>query len=265
MRELSRGTEADLAALADGSLSPEHRAEVAARAESSPELGAELGRQRRALALLRSAEVQAPQSLHSYIESLIASKESRRRAGARPRRLLSLPALGGGALALAGAIALVLLATGGGSGKPGVSEAFAFTLRGANRAAPARSAGNPAELRLSVQGIPFPYWGERFGWRASGARVDSLGGHRVTTVFYSNAAGRRIGYAILSGPALEVRGGAVQWRGGVGYRLLESDGVPVVTWTRAGHVCVISGRAVSARLLLELASWTELGASRVPA
>jgi hypothetical protein len=74
-------------------------------------------------------------------------------------------------------------------------------------------------------------------------------------VFYANAEGRRIGYAIASGRAPATRGGSVVWRWGVPYRLLAHDGATVVTWEREGHLCVVSGRGVSAKTLLSLASW----------
>jgi hypothetical protein len=44
-------------------------------------------------------------------------------------------------------------------------------------------------------------------------------------------------------------------RWGVSYRVLSSGGANLVTWQRAGQLCVVSGRGVSARTLLGLASW----------
>jgi hypothetical protein len=44
-------------------------------------------------------------------------------------------------------------------------------------------------------------------------------------------------------------------RWGVSYRVLSQDGATVVSWQRAGHLCVVSGRGVNARTLLSLASW----------
>ena len=50
------------------------------------------------------------------------------------------------------------------------------------------------------------------------------------------------------------------WRGGTPYRLLAENGVPVVSWLRDGHLCVISGRGVNGATLLRLASWDDHGA-----
>jgi hypothetical protein len=104
--------------------------------------------------------------------------------------------------------------------------------------------------------VSFPYWRERFGWRSSGARSDSVAGRTVTTVFYSDAHGRRVGYAIVSGPAWTTQGGTVIWHGDTSYRVLDQHGATVVTWQRDGHLCVVAGRGVSAPTLLRLAGWS---------
>jgi hypothetical protein len=103
--------------------------------------------------------------------------------------------------------------------------------------------------------VPFPYWEDRFGWHSTGTRSDQIDGRTVTTVFYSDAAGRRIGYAILAGtPAPPINGGNVSWHGGVPYRLLTDNGASTVVWQRDGHLCVLSGHGVSSATLLRLAS-----------
>ena len=121
--------------------------------------------------------------------------------------------------------------------------------------APVEDQAHRAQLAAAVGGVPFPYWTERFGWRSSGTRTDQIAGRSVTTVFYSNAEGQRIGYAIASGRAPAWHGGKVVRRWGVSYRVLGQEGATVVTWQRSGHLCVVSGRGVSARTLLSLASW----------
>jgi anti-sigma factor RsiW len=66
----SRGVDhAELAALADGSLPPERRAELEAKVAASPELTELLAEQRRAIELTRRAadEVQAPESLRAHL------------------------------------------------------------------------------------------------------------------------------------------------------------------------------------------------------
>jgi hypothetical protein len=37
--------------------------------------------------------------------------------------------------------------------------------------------------------------------------------------------------------------------------VLSQSGATIVTWQRGGHLCVVSGRGVSAHTLLSLASW----------
>lgn len=78
----------------------------------------------------------------------------------------------------------------------------------------------------------------------------------MTTVFYSDGHGHRIGYAIVAGtPAPSARGGVIAWRARTPFRELVENGVPVVTWLRDGHLCVMSGRGVAGATLLKLASW----------
>jgi hypothetical protein len=110
--------------------------------------------------------------------------------------------------------------------------------------------------------VPFPYWEDRFGWRSTGTRSDRIDGRTVTTVFYSDSHGRRIGYAILAGtPAPRVAGGTIAWRDGVPYRLLTENGAAIVTWLRHGHLCIVSGHGISSATLLKLASWSDHNAT----
>jgi hypothetical protein len=206
-----------------------------------------------------AATVKAPDSLHRQVQEMIA--DAQRRAPARrrlawptrPRRLTV--ALAGAALA--GVLAVVLAVTLPGTGRSSslAQRTVALTLAPATAPAPSESASDRGELSASVGGTAFPYWKERFGWRGSGARTDRLGSRAVTTVFYSNAAGQRIGYAIVSGRAPAPDGGSVVWRWGVPYRLSSSDGANVIVWRRDGHLCVMAGRGVGRRTLLALASW----------
>ncbi len=266
MSELPRDTESELAALADGSLAPERRESALARVRASRELQEALAEQRRAVELTAAVEVCAPASLHRELEALLAPSHSRR---SLLRRSLAWPRLGlaaAGAGALAAMVFVVIALAGGpsGGGSPGLSvrQAAALTLSPATMAAPAESSTHRAQLAASVDGVPFPYWEERFGWRGSGARNDRLGEITVATVFYSNRGGQRIGYAIASGRAPVARDGAVVRRWGVPYRLLSQDGATVVVWEREGHLCVVSGRGVNAQTLLSLASWGSNKGSR---
>jgi hypothetical protein len=256
--ELDPNTELELAALADGSLAPEQRAEMLERMQSSPELNRELELQRSALWLLSSGDVTAPESLHQKVATLLDGQHERPPMRQRPARARAWRPFAGASVALATCAALIAILLGGGSSKPSLRDAFALTLRPSTMPAPAERQANRTQLAVSVEGVSFPYWTERFGWRASGARTDRLGGYSVTTVFYSNKQGQRVGYAILAGPALRAQGGTVISRRGVQYRVLSNAGVPVVTWMRAGHACVISGRGLSSRTLVKLAGWSEL-------
>ncbi|HEX3434532.1 MAG TPA: hypothetical protein VHT25_10775 [Solirubrobacteraceae bacterium] len=215
---------------------------------------------------IRSIDVRAPESLHRRIDAMIAAKPARggardatrsRDGGARPFGLAP-------RLAAVGAIAAVVLALAlavglsGGSSTLSVHDASAVTLRAATAAPPAESTSNRRELTASVDGLSFPYWGGHFGWRSTGTRTDTIDGRAVTTVFYANRRGERVGYAIAAGSSpAQVSGGVVAMRDGTPYRLLTVNGVAVVTWMRDGHLCVVSGRHVSGDRLLALASWDD--------
>jgi hypothetical protein len=209
--------------------------------------------------LVRSIDVRAPEALHHRVEELIAEQapRSRRRWPAQALGFLNAPRALAGAGAFIAAVGVVLVLSLGGTGQSlSVSQAAALTLSPATEAAPAESPGGRAHLAAAVDGVSFPYWQERFGWQASGSRSDRVDGRTVRTVFYSDARGQRVGYAIVAGtPAPRASGGTVTRLGSTSYRLLSRDGATVVTWLRDGHLCVVSGRGVSADTLLALASW----------
>jgi hypothetical protein len=229
--------------------------------------------QRRIAALVRSFDAPAPESLHRRIEALVAGSRGSRAAGRplgrdtrrRPgRRAFSVPAFAAVTALAAATAAAVVIAFGPGSGTgavPTLRQAIAPTLLAATLPAPWESPAHRSRLAAAVDGVPFPYWKDRFGLRGSGARSDRIDGRAITTVFYTDARGARIGYAILSGaPAPRISGGAVAWRGGVPYRLLAYNGASVVAWLRDGHLCVVSGRGLSSAELLRLANWSDGGA-----
>jgi hypothetical protein len=253
--------ERELAALADGSLEPGQRERVLARVAESRELQNALAEQQRAVALTALVQEQAPASLHRRIEAMAATTargehgraRADRRRGVRWRSW-RLGVVGTAVAALAVA-AVAITQSGGGSSSLSVQQAAALTLSPATMGAPTEDRAHSAQLAAAVGGVPFPYWKERFGWRSSGARSDMVAGHSITTVFYTDADGRRIGYAIASGRAPLASGGTLVRRWGVDYRVLGQDGATVVTWRRSGHLCVVAGRGVSARTLLHLASW----------
>ncbi len=246
--------ETELARLADGSLSASRQAELRAEVKRSPELARALFEQERAFAMLRSAEVTAPDSLRMRVEDLA-------RAAAAPRRRPhfrfggALPqAAALAAVAAVAALVIVLRAGGGAAGGPSLRQTARLALASATMPAPSEASTKTPSLDVSAAGIPFPYWERSVGWRASGARVEKLSGRRIITVFYNGPKGDRVGYAIVPGAPVPVRGGFRVTRDGVAFRLLSDGSVRLVTWLRSGHTCVIAGRAVSDRTLLRLAT-----------
>jgi hypothetical protein len=211
---------------------------------------------------VRSIDVRAPESLHSQVQALVADA-SRRKGRPRMGHLRS-PALANYAFAgaLAAAVAAIAIAIGlsGGGKAPFIRQASALTLDRATAAAPSENRHNSAQLATAVQGVAFPYWEERFGWRATGVRSDHVNGRAVTTVFYADRSGRQIGYAIVAGtPAPEQDRGEIALRSGTRYRVLQLHGATVVSWLRGGHLCVLAGRGVSGATLLALASSQDRG------
>ncbi len=274
---------AALAALADGTL-PEHERESAlARVAASPELASELEDQRRAVMLVRSLErVEAPTLLRRSIElaasgeaaighaaaedglaagathSPRGSRRGRVRGSRRPPSL-RLPSrlLAGAAVAAAVVVVLVLvLTTGGGTSAPTVLQASGAGLRTATGAAPTENPSNPDLLAASAVGISYPYWGGRLGWKAVGARTDTVGGRTVTTVFYSNSRSRRIGYSIVAGTALAIPAAStsVEHRG-VSFHVINHANPTIVTWREGGHTCILTARGVGSGTLIRLATW----------
>jgi hypothetical protein len=209
---------------------------------------------------VRSSDVRAPEALHRRIEKLVAERSARGRrpilgrggfgvAAPLTRRLAA-------ATALAAAVVAVLAIVLGGGRSLSVQQATALTLSPAQAPAPPESPGHHGALVAAVQGVHFPYWND-LGWHSVGQRTDNLSGHAVTTVFYANPRGRRIGYAIVAGTAPGVSGGTVQRRGATSYRLLTGQGTKAVVWLRNARLCVLSGRGIDAATLLSLASWGE--------
>lgn len=247
----------ELAALADGALSAKRAARLEQRIASSPQLAAALDVQQRAVRAartVRSLDDPAPERLRARVE-----RERTRRARAAPRRLLRVAA--GGVATACACVALALVVLPSGAGDPTVFEAAALAQRPASSATPARLPGRPGLLDRRAEGLDFPDWEAKFRWRATGARVDELDGRRATTVFYENPGAVRIGYTILSGPAIDPpKGARVAVREGTELRIIERGGRRVVTWLRGGHTCVLSGAGVKPAVLLDLAGWRAKGA-----
>jgi hypothetical protein len=247
--------QAQLAAVADGTL-PSGRADAVLReAAASQDLTRRLERQRNAVATLRELDVRAPDALRDRVTT--AAEASVRR---RPRLSLRLPSLrplvlaGGGLAAIAAVVVLALVLTsGGGTAAPTVAQAAPLALRAATAGAPALQPGGH-ELVASNGGITYPTFGW-IGWHPTGQRTDTIGGRTARTVFYADRGGARIGYTIVDGRTLAVSGGRVVAARGSHVRLLEVNGAYVVTWQRKGHTCIVAGRGVAPARLAALASY----------
>ncbi|HST32423.1 MAG TPA: hypothetical protein VLJ80_02770 [Solirubrobacteraceae bacterium] len=214
---------------------------------------------------VRSIDVPAPPSLHRKIDAMIAERSGgARRLRGRGQGTATRPFGLAPRLAAVGAIAAAVVALAvafslsGSSSTLSVRDAAALTHRAAIHPAPAENSRDRRELTAAVDGVSFPYWGGHLGWRTTGSRSDRIDGRTVTTIFYENGHGKRIGYSIVAGAApSQGSGGVVSRRDGTPYRLLTIDGAPVVTWERGGHLCVVSGRGVGGATLLRLASWDD--------
>jgi hypothetical protein len=242
---------AELAALADGTLPPDRRAELEARVAKSPALAARLEQQRGVATAVKSVSVEAPARLRARIEA----ERTRRKSGRR----WALFTGSGLATAAAAALLLLLVLPGNVGGGPSVAQAASLATRPPTSGAPSLKPGAPTLLESNMEGVPFPSWSSKFGWRTVGARSDRLDGRRALTVFYEKG-GRRIGYTILSGSALKAPEQAKRTRReGTALRTLRLDGRRVVTWLRAGHTCILSGSDVADEVLVELAAWKGKG------
>jgi hypothetical protein len=208
---------------------------------------------------IRSIDVVAPPHLHDRIAAMVGEPHRRRDAPMRGAMAGLRLRLGAAATALAAAAAALALALSGSGGGLSLAQASAVTVRPATMAAPAESPSDHAQLTAAVEGVSFPYWEGRFGWRAAGSRVDRVDGHTFKTVFYTDGRGHRIGYAIAGGTPAPTIGsaGRVERRAGATYRLGRVGGLEVITWSRHGHLCVVSGRGVNGATLLALASWDD--------
>jgi len=147
---MRRGGQEELAALADGSLDPERRAELEAQIEASPILADRLAEQERAVSLLRGAgdEVEAPAGLRARLEAQRSARTVR-----TPRRL----ALGGVAAAAVAAAAIVaVVVVGSGSHGTRFQAALGSTplARGASGEATLTRTSSGWRIHLDATGLP---------------------------------------------------------------------------------------------------------------
>jgi anti-sigma factor RsiW len=244
MSRLSTEEMAELAALADGTLSAEQRPAVEARVAASPALAELLERQRdalRATRLLADAEVPA---------SLRVPLGTRRRKSTA--RFVPRLALAGVAAVAAAVVAAIVLS--GGPGAPTVADAARLGTHAPTGPAPAPAGHAGTKLAIEEAGVVFPDFASTYGWQALGVRTDRVDGRDATVVFYGRA-GRRLGYVIVAGVGLTRPSAAERTViRGVEYQTLSANGRLAVTWRRGGHTCVLIGSASRAELV-KLASW----------
>jgi hypothetical protein len=228
-----------LVALADGRLRGRRRAKAEQRLErihGAPEL---VRRQRRVAAALQGGPAAPPPRV-----TLPATSSP------RPRPVLRI-GLAAATVAAVAAAAIAVFAPS--AGAPTAAEAAELGMLRATAPAPHPLPGAKARLNASFKGVTYPDWGDEFGWHASGARDDNVGGRATRTVYYEHM-GHRIGYTVVSGDPLELPDGAERVsKGGVQIALFPDRDAAV--FVRNGHTCVLSGHVMRRSTLVKLAAW----------
>jgi len=213
-----------------------------------------LARQGQALISSAVAGTRAPHSLREGIQRDRERARARTRAPFWRRHRLGLASAGAAAAALV-AVAIAL-GPGGSTTEPSLSRVYTAARLDPTKAAPRPLGGAPPMLAAKVGSLVFPDWKASFGWKAVGRRNDTLSGRSVTTVFYRNPQGARLGYAVVSGDTL---GGDPPGRGvtrkGNTYYVARVGERTIVTWNQQGHTCAIVAPArVPPTRLVELAA-----------
>ena len=151
-----RPDEAELAALADGSLAPERRAALEERIAVSPELADRLAEQERFLALARSAtaEVEAPASLRARI-----GEQGRPRRSWAPRRIALVGAAATAAVAIG--VGLAVVRSGGSAERFHAALGPTGLVPGADGEATLSKTTSGWRIELRATGLP-RLEGERF-------------------------------------------------------------------------------------------------------
>jgi hypothetical protein len=143
-------------------------------------------------------------------------------------------------------VAILVLTSGGGLAAPSLAQAASLAGRGPTGPAPRASVSIPGVLVANVQGLHFPNLSRGHGWSATGIRTDRLDGHTVLTVYYRHAADE-VAYSIVETPRWP-------WTPSNGYQATTTGNRTIVTWTEAGHTCILSGPRGTASTLRRLAA-----------
>jgi anti-sigma-K factor RskA len=162
-----RENEAELAALADGSVASDRRAALEAQVAASPALADRLAEQERAVALLQGAgdEVEAPAGLRARLEA-----QRSPRTGRTPRRL----ALAGVAAAAVAAVAIGVTVFGSGSQGLRYQAALAATPLSPGARGDASLTKTPSGWKIHLHATGLPHLaGTRFyeAWLLNSAGV----------------------------------------------------------------------------------------------
>ena len=229
-----------IVALADGTLTGRRRERAERRLAAIPRAAEQVERQRRVSRALSAGPATPP---------TLAAAPSALRA---PRlRVFRTPLVAATAVA---AVLAALIVVGGGGGTT-LTQAAGLAKLSAGQPAPATA--GPV-LRASLDGVKFPEWEREFGWRATGARSDTLDGRRTRTVYYEHT-GHRIAYTVVSGPPLEVPDHVRHVRrDGLSialYRDPSHGGHDVAVFERNGRTCVLAGHVMRVSTLVKLAAW----------
>ena len=227
-----------LVALADGSLPAEREVEVAQRVAASAAATEALALQRRALSATRAFAPPTPAGLQGALHA----PQRTRRVGLRP------------ALAAVCALFALALVAGLALQRPTDTLAQAVEVSGREAREPGPSTRG-AELRRSFVGVTFPAWEREFGWRATGARRDSVGDRATDTVYYQHTH-HRIGYTVLAGRSVGLPSeGRRVVRDGVQIQLYHDGARTVAVFERSGRTCVLAGVVHHDVTLVKLAAW----------
>ncbi len=249
-------SEADLAALADGSLPASRRIPVERAVAESPRLQAAVAAQRRALSAIDHVRDEpAPAALRARL----ALAHPPRRTWVRSWPMGLVAASMTAALV---AVVVVVITAGGQSSHPTVLQASRLATRPPHASVRSPSGHRQTLPGVTGAGLTYPYLEDQFGYRAVGVRYDRFAGRTATTVLYSRGTSR-VAYQIVSGPPLKLgqRSWTV-WHHGVQFWMLHSPRGPIVTWMRHGRTCVLVGTGTGVPVMLRLASWHDGG--RVP-
>jgi hypothetical protein len=229
-----------IAQLADGSLDDRRRVAMEAYVASSPDAQQMLTRQRRVATALRAGGPVLTDQARTELDALAAQAQRTRQR----LPVISLrPMLAVVAVAAAIVVAVVLLAGGHGTSPPSITKAALLAYRLPTESAPQPSPTDPKLLGVSFAGITLPNYERQFGVRATGKRLDKIGGRSLLTVYYRLPSGTPMSYSIVSGKPLALPGRTrlVTYRG-VRIRGYTDRGLGIVTLVRHGRTCVLAGR-----------------------